>query len=122
MIERRKFERFHIPVDVEYEVPQCSIEGVTLTKDISITGMSLPTAMKIDEGEKLELRIKLPKDSNPIYVSAEVVWVKLPQVETDDDYELGLKFTRINDIDKSRILEYVYNQWLKDKKGALHLN
>ena len=118
MLERRKFERFRTSIDVEYEVPKCSIEGVTLTKDISINGMSLPTAMKISEGEKLELRIKLPRDSNPIYVSAEVIWVRLPNVETDDDYELGLKFTRMHDVDKSRILEYVYNEWLKDKKGS----
>ena len=117
LLERRRFERFKTAIDVEYEVPQCSIEGTSLTKDISISGISLPTSMKIDEGEKLELRIKLPRDSNPIYASAEVVWTQPSKSESDHD--LGLKFIRINDLDKSRILEYIYNEWLKEKKGSI---
>ncbi len=117
MLERRRFERFRSAIDVEYEVPQCSIEGVSLTKDISISGISLPTSMKIDEGEKLELRIKLPRDSNPIYATAQVVWSQPAQ--TQADFDLGLKFVKINDIDKSRILEYIYNEWLKDKRSNI---
>ena len=57
---------------------------------------------------KIELQLALPLDPNPFSVSADVVWVRKPPEETDDQhYNIGLKFTNLDEGTRASIWNYI---------------
>ena len=62
----------------------------------------------LEHGTKLELDIFLPEDEiNPIKASGEVVW---QSKITPTSYETGVLIRGINDTDKKRFMEFVFDQ------------
>lgn len=108
MEERRKFFRFNGPMVVRYGAPENGVEGLSLSKDFSREGIGLPVRGKLAKGDSLGLEINIPGEIIPIFAIAQVVWMNWGEGRLN----CGLRFTRISPFDKSRILEYVYEEWV----------
>ena len=111
MKERRKFMRFSVPVDVKYGAPVEDIEGLSMSRDVSREGISFPVNKQMVRGTMVELEMDVPGEIAPIFAQGEVAWVK--ESAERGDFDAGLKVARMNPFDRSRLLEYVYKEWLK---------
>ena len=111
MPERRKSMRYCTPLDVEYKSLTLNpIFGKTLAKDLSKDGIRLGLKHPVSVGTMVEISLNVPGDNLPVFATGKVAWA--------DGLEAGLKLTKISPNDRTRILEYVYQEWLKDKKKA----
>jgi c-di-GMP-binding flagellar brake protein YcgR len=109
MKERRKYLRFAMPLDVEYRTLTLNpIFGKTLAKDLSREGVRVGLKEQVSAGTPLEVCLNVPGDNLPVFAIGKVAWA--------DGLEAGVKLTRINENDRDRVLEYVYQQWLKSKR------
>ena len=111
MKERRKFMRFSASVDVRYSAPGMTIEGSSLSKDVSREGISFSVNRRMPTGTPLDLEVNIPGEIAPIFAGAEVAWVK--ELVDRGDFDAGVKLVKMDPFDRSRLLEYVYNEWLK---------
>jgi len=112
MEERRRFMRFEIPLDIKYKIPGESIDGLSQGKDFSRNGIGLYLNKRIPRGTIVDLEINIPGEAAPVFATGRVAWAK-EAVQRRDDFGAGLELININSFDKSRVLEYVYNQWYK---------
>ena len=112
MSERRKYMRFNAALDIEYKTLALNpIFGKALIKDLSREGLRFHTKQEIPVGAPVEISMNVPGDNLPVFASGKVAWA--------DGLEAGVKFTKINRTDRARMLEYVYNEWLKTaRKGV----
>lgn len=111
MKERRKFMRFSASVDVKYAAPGMAIEGSSLSKDVSREGMGFPVNRMMPTRAPLELEVNIPGEIAPIFAHAELAWVK--ESAERGDFDAGVRLVNMDPFDRSRLLEYVYNEWLK---------
>lgn len=112
MEERRRFMRFEIPLGIKYRIPEKSIDALSQGKDFSRNGIGLYLDKMIPKGTTVELEINIPGEAAPIFVTGKVAWIK-EAVQRGGEIGAGLELINISSFDKSRILEYVYNQWYK---------
>ncbi len=111
MAERRKHLRFNAPLTIEYKTLTLNpLFGKTLAKDLSREGMRLGVQQNIPVGTALEISLTVPGDNLPVFATGKVAWA--------DGLEAGLKLTKITPKDRARILEYVYQEWLKVSKKS----
>jgi c-di-GMP-binding flagellar brake protein YcgR len=113
--EHRRFQRFDSFVDVHFKLHgelKKEVEG--LTGDLSRDGLKLFTDEKLDNGNLLDLVIQIPDDPKPVRAHGEVVW-RHPSHEKQSRYTVGIRFLGFDPVDKFRILDYAYNNWLEDK-------
>jgi len=112
--ERRKFKRFDAYISARFKGPKSDQLVTTLTHDISRDGIKVSTMEILKVGALLDLELSIPDDPRPIYVTTEVVWAKKLRGE-DSGCEYGLKFLKMDPVDKFRALDFAYNNWLEDK-------
>ncbi len=114
--ERRRFLRFETALNALCHIGADKSKAQYKVKNISKEGALIITDKKIREGTEIDLAMDVPGDNVPIFASCEVAWQK--GGEGDKLYETGLRFKKIDNPDKGRLLEYIYTQWLKllDKK------
>lgn len=75
------------------------------SKNISGEGLCLRVPEMLPEGSQLDLKIEVP-DGNPITAKGKVVWVKESEEESGQTqrlFDTGIKFTKIEPEDKSRL-------------------
>ncbi|MFC1809449.1 PilZ domain-containing protein [Candidatus Omnitrophota bacterium] len=114
--ERRKFKRFDAYMSVKVRADNVgSFGGVSLSNDLSREGMKIATDKSVERGTMVDLEIVIPDDPKPVYTTGEVVWVTPNQTVEDKDFELGVKFLMMDPVDKFRVLDYAYNNWLETK-------
>ncbi len=107
--ERRRYMRFQAPVDLEYRTLTLNpIFGKALAKDLSREGVRLGLKQDIPAGTPIEICMNVPGDNLPVFASGKVAWA--------DGLEAGIKLTKISQSDRTRVLEYVYKEWLKSAK------
>ena len=111
MTERRKFLRFETALKALCEIVQNKSRLSSHVKNISKEGALLVTEKPIFQGSELNLSIDVPGDNVPIFASCEVAWQK--EQGGDHLYETGVRFTHINNLDRGRLLEHIYTQWLR---------
>lgn len=111
MEERRKFMRFPASVDVRYAASREDIEGSAMSRDVSREGIGFPGNWQMAKGTLLELEISVPGEIAPIFAHGEVAWVR--RSSERDDFDAGIKVVKMDPFDRSRLLEYVYGEWLK---------
>lgn len=107
--ERRRFLRFQTALNALCETLSEKIKSPV--KNISKEGALLILDKKLREGAELNLSMDVPGDNVPIFASCEVAWQKGPL--QNNTYETGVRFKRIDNPDKGRLLEYIYTQWLR---------
>jgi len=108
--ERRRFIRFDVPLQVEYRVPGASHGANTRSDDFSRDGLKIAISGGIITSDNLDLKITIPQDDDPIFARAKVAWTKDGSF-ADKRCEAGLKFEKIANNDRSRILDYAYERW-----------
>ena len=107
--ERRKFMRFTAPLDLEFRTLTLNpIFGKTLAKDLSREGMRVGFKQTVASGTPIELCMNVPGDNLPVFATGKVAWA--------DGLEAGIRLTKISQHDRTRVLEYVYREWLKTNK------
>jgi c-di-GMP-binding flagellar brake protein YcgR len=111
-VERRKYARLDIALSVNYVVKDSSGEitemAEAMSSDISATGIRLMTPTPLENGSTLDLEITIEgQDNDPVYASCEVVW---QNKISDTSYEVGAVISHIEEDDKRRFLEFVFNQ------------
>ena len=107
--ERRRFMRFQAPLDLEYRTLTLNpIFGKALARDLSREGVRLGLKQDIPAGTPIEICMNVPGDNLPVFASGKVAWA--------DGLEAGVKLTKISQSDRTRVLEYVYREWLKSTK------
>lgn len=112
MIERRRYMRFNAPLDLEFRTLTLNpIFGKALAKDLSREGIRMGLKQNIAVGTPVEICMNVPGDNLPVFATGKVAWA--------DGIETGVKLTKINASDRTRVLEYAYKEWLKSsKRGA----
>lgn len=114
--DRRKFKRFDTYMSVKYKNPkgQETVEGVSLSKDLSREGLKMNSNVNLKTGETLEMEITIPDDPKPIHTSGKVMWSH-PTGSKEEGFDQGIRFLLMDPVDKFRILDYAYNHWLETK-------
>jgi len=114
--ERRRFLRFETALNALCDIVHDKTKASYRVKNLSKEGALIITDKRLREGTELNLTMDVPGDNVPIFASCEVAWQK--GAEGASAYETGVKFKKIDNPDKGRLLEYIYTQWLKllDKK------
>ncbi len=113
--ERRRFKRFDAYMNVRFQSEEeASSSGVCLSKDLSRDGIKLTTNAKLGKGALVNLEIDIPDDPKTVYGTGEVVWASKVK-GSESDFELGIKFLMMDPVDKFRVLDYAYNNWLESK-------
>ena len=116
MTEKRRFMRFDAMLDVIYNLlDKPAGKSVSRLNNLSKEGLGLSGKAPLESGSLLQLEVKIPGDNVTIFACGEVMWSR----KTDDSKakcDSGVKFTKIKSEDRARILDHVYEQWLKVKK------
>lgn len=116
MTERRKFLRFETALNALCEIVSEKCRASYKVRNISKEGALIITDKRLGEGAELNISMDVPGDNMPVFATCKVAWQK--DLKKSGPYETGVKFTKIDNSDKGRLLEYIYLQWLKilDKK------
>ncbi|MFC1631464.1 PilZ domain-containing protein [Candidatus Omnitrophota bacterium] len=117
MRERREYVRCNGLVLVNFKMPDESLEGKSSAFDICGTGLRITVDKEIKLGTAAEVEIYLPGNSRPIVAKGETVWLekceKKTKAQPDPKKEyffVGLRFTKIDENSRSRILNYVFRK------------
>ena len=103
--------RFQAPMDLEYRTLTLNpIFGKALAKDLSREGVRMGTQSEIPAGTPIEICLNVPGDNLPVFATGKIAWA--------DGLEAGVRLTKISSSDRTRVLEYVYREWLKTSKKA----
>jgi hypothetical protein len=104
--------RFSAPLGLEFRTLTLNpIFGKTLAKDLSREGMRVDIKQTIASGTPIEVCMNVPGDNLPVFATGKVAWA--------DGLEAGIRLTRISQHDRTRVLEYVYREWLKTNKKKI---
>ena len=107
--ERRRFLRFQAPLDLEYRTLTLNpIFGKALAKDLSREGVRMGVKQSLPMGTPVEICMNVPGDNLPVFATGKVAWA--------DGFEAGIRLTKMSQTDRTRVLEYVYREWLKASK------
>jgi Tfp pilus assembly protein PilZ len=109
--ERRRFLRFDIALNALCEIVSERCKASYRVKNISNEGALVVADKKFKEGEEINLSMDVPGDNVPIFAACQVAWQEC--LGQGGPYETGLRFIKIDNSDKGRLLEYTYLQWLK---------
>ncbi len=76
-------------------------------KNISASGLFIPTVNPKNVGERFNLKFKLPNSDKEIVVLAEVVWNREYSESEEFEPGMGIKFIQIPDEDAELIRKFV---------------
>ncbi len=118
--ERRKFARLDLALTVSYKiagesraVPADPREAIS--SDVSLGGLRLMTPAVLANGTLLDLEIVLGEDeSSPIKASGEVMW---QNKISETSFETGVMIKGMPNDDKSRFMQFVFDQMTKVVTG-----
>ncbi len=111
MTERRKFLRFETALNALCEIISEKCKESCKVKNISSEGALILTDKRFEHGAEINMSMDVPGDNVPIFASCQVAWQD--NINHTVPYQTGLKFTKIDNSDKGKLLEYTYSQWLK---------
>jgi len=115
-IERRKFARLDLALTISYRITGQSAgrpadPREAISSDISVGGVRLMTPTRLDNGTMLDLEIVLGEDeSNPVHAEGEVMWQNRI---SKTSYETGVMIKGMPNDDKSRFMQFVFDQMTK---------
>lgn len=118
-IERRRYVRLEMPIDVSYTVPETGKMLNTNTKNISADGMRFETLnSSIKESDILEIKMVIRDAPSPVHAKAKVIWKKKISLEDMAPYDCGLEFTEIEEDNKNTFLKFLCDLIYTIKKGS----
>ena len=118
MEEKRKFVRIEWPVVVEYKtLEEPYTQDQIVGRDISEGGVCFTVYERLLKGTKLDIQVRVPFDSMPIFVKGKIVWIKKLGGQHDRIFEVGVSFTEVGPKDEKRLKMYIENE-IKARKPA----
>lgn len=126
-IQRRNFFRFEYTLPVGYKVINTlnpmEYENnryiKTITKDLSGGGISIRLMEEIKEGKLLECVLELGKSKNIVFIGKALRLSKY-DINEKFKYEVGIKFIKIEDRDRERLIKFIFDkQRILRKKGLI---
>lgn len=100
MDDRRIFERFAVSFPVSFLNQENSCELCAQTRDISAKGMGITSSEELKPRTQVELWLKIPDNSEPLYARGEVAWCKKDAA----GYMAGINLEKADLMGLSRIL------------------
>ena len=118
--ERRKHPRFIIslPLEINFAGEYFS----TVTKNVSCAGIFcnvnkyIPQDSDIRVTMKLVFKVKNRKIQKTITCPARIIRIEPDKQQENEDYNIGLKFSKLLDQDKETLLQYIRQKNLKEAK------
>ena len=106
MTERRKHNRFKIPLPVRLKAIDSGINKVLdlITKDISYTGAFIPTLSSFPEGSKFKLDFTLPTDNHEEFRDIESLQGCSGTVVRSHPHGIAIQFERDCQIENLKAL------------------
>lgn len=109
-VERRKFMRFDIPLNVKFKQPETGPDyssGTTI--NFSRHGFCFESkGPALQASSNVELRVQIPGKEIFVPITGYIVWTK----DCNDGFMAGVQIRDMNREAKSDILEYCYDAWL----------
>ncbi|MFH1877858.1 MAG: PilZ domain-containing protein [Candidatus Omnitrophota bacterium] len=108
--EKRRYMRFNVLADAV-----CKTGGVRKqlkVKNFSREGLGILSDEMINKGEEVEIEMVIPGDNIPVMLQGEIAW-------TDNEnagnglHNMGIQLKKISNDARSKILEYIYKDWMK---------
>lgn len=105
MTENRNFIRLNVPLEVQYRVLE-SLKGLkaTFTENVSESGMRLDFKEWLEPGTRLELTIRIPGESSPLWTIGRLVWMRRGPL--GKYFDGGVEITHIKIEDRERLIKY----------------
>ena len=111
--EKRRSKRFEVPLKAEYRtLTRNPIAGEATAQNISRRGFMFGNMPDLRQGYTVQLKMLVPGSLLPIFARGLVTWT--------DGQSAGVKLTKIERRDEERILEYIYQTWLKKRPAILN--
>ena len=98
-------------IDIFYEIMgHQPLKNKARLKDISRGGLRISGKKALLKGSYIDMEIKVPARDKYIPAFGEVMWSR----SLDDSYyDTGMRFTKIQKKDRSELLGYAYDEWVK---------
>jgi c-di-GMP-binding flagellar brake protein YcgR len=110
-MERRKFMRFDIPLNVEFTQPEEASDyysGITI--NFSRQGFCFESeGPPLQTFTNVKLRVQIPGKEIFVPITGHIVWTQ----NLNNRFMAGVQIRDMNREAKSDILEYCYNTWLE---------
>ena len=116
MGEKRRFMRFNVFMDAI-----CRRNGASKklkVNNFSREGIGILSRESFDQGEDLEIEMMIPGDNIPVLFEGEIAWANGPTSD-NGQYKSGIKFKKISNGDRGRVLEYIYQNWIAPAKAEI---
>jgi c-di-GMP-binding flagellar brake protein YcgR len=110
MGEKRRYMRFNVFIDGLSRHKGGANKNLSIN-NFSKEGVGFVSHDPLTPGEELEIEMLIPGDNMPVVVNGEVAWASAPEQDSCH-YRGGVRFKKISNGDKSRLLEYIYNRWI----------
>lgn len=114
--DKRRFMRFN--TDLEAVAKRDSWlrpRSRYIVKDVSKEGLKLGSKTALNQGEALNLEVRLPSHKTPIMASGEVKWSRRIG---PSEYSSGVKLRAIKPEEKFMLLDLAYENWVRNQKAA----
>lgn len=119
LIERRKYVRVRVPIDITYTIPGKDKVFAAVTKDLSADGLRFQTLdPNLQESSTIEIKLKLPDTVNPVHAQGKVIWKRKLSLEDAAPFDVGIDLTTIEEDNKNTFLKFLCDTIYNLSKGG----
>jgi hypothetical protein len=107
--EKRRYMRFNVLLDAI-----CRKNGnrkKLKVNNFCKEGVGILSKESFNQGENVEIELMIPGDNIPVVLHGEIAWSNDPIIG-NIHHKSGMKFHKVSNEDRSRILEYIYHRWI----------
>lgn len=110
--DRRKYRRINDGIKAVYKIMGIEGEYDLSILNLSSGGLCIPLNRIINKGTLLELNLNIPREKEPFFALAKVVWQSQIPIKKEDKvyYETGIEFLRLGLKERMRIIRYIYKK------------
>lgn len=105
--ERRKFTRYTMSLPITYVLDGENTIHKSTTINVSSLGLRFECQKQLKEGTSLELKLELPKASNPVHGKGKLAWVRKSTLEDNSPFDVGMEFVKIEEDNKNTFLRFM---------------
>ncbi len=113
MGEKRKHMRFNVLMDAIFRKGGASKQFKV--NNFSREGIGVLSEESLDEGEDVEVELMIPGDNMPVIFEGKIAWVS-GSVSDSAKYRGGIQFKNLSSGDRGRLMEYIYQKWLRPSR------
>ncbi len=103
MDERRQLPRWEIKKEAQVWIPLTHGFNHCIVEDMHLKGMRVSFNKQLPHQKNIRMSFSIGDNYDFIKIEAEIPWMK----EDQDRYVYGLSFSKIDDVDKDKISQYI---------------